>query len=271
MTTLRPLIYGRGYIGRALQSALGGSFGRARIEDQATVRSELQALGSGLVINAAGITGRPNIDSLERDPEGCYRANVLGPAVLAEECRRAGAHLVHIGSGCIFEGGPIDESSSPNPRSTYARSKAAADAALLTMPSVAVVRIRMPIGPRPDPRNLIDKLVAYTRVMGDEPNSVTVLADLALAVRWVAESRGAGAYHAVNEGPVTHRQILDLYRRHVDANHHNEWLTKAELSEITAAPRSNAVLLNTRMPPLRNALAAIEDCMRERARPVAAQ
>jgi 3,5-epimerase/4-reductase len=262
---MKLLIYGRGYIGRALRAGLGGAFGSARVDDQSGLRAELAALAPECIINAAGLTGRPNIDALESQPENCYQANVLGPAVLAEECRRAGVHLIHIGSGCLFDGGPFDEAATPAPRSTYARSKAAADAALMMLPDVAIVRIRMPIGPVPDPRNLIDKLVSYPRVMGDVPNSVTVLRDLVDAVTWVARSRGSGIYHAVNEGPVTHRQILELYRQHVDASHRNEWLSESDLQGIVAARRSNAVLLNTRMPALRDARVAIEDCLRDRA------
>lgn len=260
------LIYGRGYIGSFLQSKLADAhFGMARIHRQGYVREELDQgrFQPRVVVNAAGATGRPNIDALESQPALCFQSNVLGPVMLAETCAAMGIHLVHIGSGCIFDGGPIDETTMPLPRSVYARSKAAADIALQTMPGVAIIRIRMPLGGVPSPRNLIDKLLGYPRVMGDVLNSITVLDDLAKAVAWVIDTKGSGVYHAVNEGPITHRQILNCYS-HLVKKHSCEWITEADLGKLTVAPRSNAILLNTRLPPLRDSIEAVEACMQER-------
>ena len=57
-----------------------------------------------VVINCAGKTGRPNVDWCDAHPDETLRVNVTGAITLLEECRRLGIYLVHLSSGCIYEG-----------------------------------------------------------------------------------------------------------------------------------------------------------------------
>ena len=153
-----------------------------------------------VVINATGKTGRPNVDWCEEHREMTLQSNVIGALNVAVSCAALGAHLVHLGSGCVFNGpapsspsrrrgceacgyagfvthgSGIDRVPVPcssccgwreddyaNPEGFYARTKYATDLVLEKMPHVAIVRLRMPIDGTPHPRNLITKLAGQTR------------------------------------------------------------------------------------------------------------
>ena len=84
---VRILVTGSGgQLGRALTSALSGHdvVGTPRasldVAELARVRAALDAARPGLVINAAAWT---DVDGAERDPDGAFRANALGPENLA--------------------------------------------------------------------------------------------------------------------------------------------------------------------------------------------
>ena len=74
------------------------------ITDRASVVRVLDSIRPSVVINAAGKTGRPNVDWCEFNRIQTFRSNTLGPIILQEECIRRDIYFVHIGSGCIFDG-----------------------------------------------------------------------------------------------------------------------------------------------------------------------
>ena len=122
------------------------------------------------MINAAGKTGRPNVDWCESHQEETYRANVVGALTLAEACSEASVYLLHLGSGCIFYGpspspGGWLEDDHANPSAFYSRTKYAADLVLSRLPGVGIARLRMPIDEVPGQRNLITKLARYSEVI----------------------------------------------------------------------------------------------------------
>ena len=95
---------------------------------------------SRVVINAAGKTGRPNVDWCEVNRVETYRSNVIGALQVAEAAAAAGAHLIHIGSGCVFYGpcphreAGWGEEDAAHPVSYYSRTKYAADSRALWAP-----------------------------------------------------------------------------------------------------------------------------------------
>lgn len=76
------------------------------------------------VVNCAGITGQANC---HKDIYMTWQANVIGVAMLAEECRKRGLVLVHPSSVVVFDGRQsYAESASPTPLpgNPYAQTKA---------------------------------------------------------------------------------------------------------------------------------------------------
>lgn len=236
-----------------------------------------------VAVNAAGKTGKPNVDWCDRHPAETLRSNVDGAVALASACAELGVHLIHLGSGCIFYGrspnvvwtidendkkGALDigwrESDLPNPISLYSKTKWSADQALMYMPHVAILRLRMPIDSAPHARNLITKLAGYPSVI-DVTNSVTVVDDLIDVVRQVAERRLSGIFHAVNPGAISHREILALYRELVDPGHRTEFIPESTLVArgLAAKPRSNCVLADTRLAAAGIKMRPIQEALRD--------
>jgi 3,5-epimerase/4-reductase len=246
------------------------------ITDRVAVAAVLKVHRPASVVNAAGKTGHPNVDWCESHPIETMRSNVVGPAVLAEACAEFGAHLLHLGSGCIFYGpspspGGWREDDFANPSAFYSRTKYAADLVLSLLPNVAIVRLRMPIDTAPGPRNLITKLARYAQVV-DVENSVTIVPDLVGVVEALVERKATGIFHATNPGPMRHSQLLALYREFVDPSHQFTLIREEELVNrgLAVRARSNCILASDRLEALgihmRPSEAALQEIFPEYAR-----
>lgn len=209
------------------------------------------------IINTIGYCGENTIDDCVADGNRrhkTYNSNLIIPTMLAQECEFLGVRLIHIGSGCIFNGeskhisvsldGPRDngwqETDPANPVSFYSRTKYACDLAIGSLSNVCVLRIRMPVSSKRSPRNLINKLINYKRVV-EEPNSMTFMADLVRAVDWFIANDKRGIYHIAHPQAIKHSEILDEYRKH-NPDHRYEQITVDELNGIVKEPRSNCLL-----------------------------
>jgi dTDP-4-dehydrorhamnose reductase len=232
------------------------------IPDDVAIRFMLKAYKPDVLINCIGKTGRPNVDWCEDNKAETYMANVTLPAILASECEKLGIHLIHIGSGCIFFGDsprvscplnndrdyfPIPDSGwkeddFANPKSYYSQTKYAADLTIGSMSNVTVLRIRMPISTKNDPRNFINKVRNYSQVI-DIPNSMTLMDDLVRCVDWAAKENKIGIYHVTNAQPITAAQVMREFQKYQPL-HKFEVIDEGELDKLTLAKRSNC-LLNT--------------------------
>ena len=180
----KVLIFGaRGWLAKRFAGVLpGATLTAVNIADPSQVDSILGSVRPDVIINAAGKTGRPNIDWCETNRARTFLSNVTGPLVLAEACARRRIHMVPLSSGCIFDGespspGGWTETDVPNPVSYYSETKVQAEFRLLDRPgNILIVRLRMPIDGQPGQRNLITKLAGYPKVI-DVANSVTVVDD----------------------------------------------------------------------------------------------
>ena len=254
MTTV---VFGAGFLGQRFARELpDATLSHVDVTDRDAVAGAIREARADVVINAAGKTGRPNVDWCETHREDTWRSNVLGALVLAEACEVAGAFLLHVGSGCVFYGpsprpGGWREDDPANPVSYYSRSKYAADLLLAPRSDVAVLRIRMPVDAAVHPRNLITKLAGYPQVI-DVENSITVIDDLVGVIAALARRRVGGGFHATNPGTVRHRDLLALYRQRVDPTHRCALIEEDELVArgLATAPRSNCVLASARLGAL---------------------
>jgi dTDP-4-dehydrorhamnose reductase len=272
------VILGAGALGHRLAAAFPGSLLLSTdITDPYALAEAFREHKPGVVINAAGKSGKPNVDWCETHKVATYASNVIGPLRLAEAAGAAGAYLVHIGSGCIFYGpcphhaGGWREDDPANPSAFYSRTKYAADLVLSQLPATCVARIRMPIDHTPGPRNLITKLAKYREVI-DVANSVTVVDDLVFALRRLIEIRAEGVFHVTNPGLMRHKELLVLYRELVDPSHTTTFIKEEELVQLGLAQkaRSNAELASPRLEALGIRLRPIDEALRDTMRAYAA-
>ncbi|HEY3821717.1 MAG TPA: sugar nucleotide-binding protein [Polyangiaceae bacterium] len=264
------VVFGPGFLGHRLAREIPGAvLSRADVTDKAAVLAALREARPEAVVNAAGKTGRPNVDWCESHQTETYRANVLGALILAEACSELGIHLVHLASGCIFYGpspspGGWLEDDHANPTAFYSRTKYAADLVLSRLPGVAVARLRMPIDDAPGTRNLITKLAAYPEVI-DVENSVTVVADLVAVIGRLLSARATGVFHVVNPGTMRHRDLLALYREIVDPAHRYNLIAEGELLArgLAVKARSNCILQSPRLAALGITMRPIGEALRD--------
>jgi 3,5-epimerase/4-reductase len=214
-----------------------------------SIKDVLSKYSPKVIVNCAGYTGKPgNVDNCEINKKKTSADNVALPVLLSTACEELGIRMVNINSGCIFYGksshedGKWKETDFANPVSHYSKSKWACDLAIGGLPHVTTLRIRMPISVKNNPRNLINKLLAYPAVI-DIENSMTFLDDLTRVVDWVIKENKSGIYHVTNSEPLTSAMILREYQKHVPS-HKFGILTLDEMQKTVIAVRSNC-LLNT--------------------------
>jgi dTDP-4-dehydrorhamnose reductase len=263
---MKYVIFGNGYLGNKFKHALGD---RAElvitdIANITDVRDTLSNIQPDVVINCAGVTGSPNIDWCESHKDETMYANVTGPLVLARVCADLGVFMVHLGSGCIYQGdnhgNGFSEDDVPSIEtlpSFYSYTKYMSEHLLKQFP-ILQCRLRMPLDSEKNPRNFITKITTYEKVIS-EPNSVTVIEDLIRAVLQLIDQRKTGIYNITNPGTITHKEILDLYTQIVDPTFSYTLIPTDALH--TCAGRSNCVLNTDKlagagvmMTPIREAI-----------------
>jgi dTDP-4-dehydrorhamnose reductase len=246
---MKYLIFGKdGWLANKLKIYLGDAIvSDVDALDLPAIRRELAEKKPEVVINAAGITGRPNIDWCEDHRAETVAGNVTVPLNILEACQENGLYMVHFGSGCIFQGnGPDDkgfkEDDEASPPSFYSWTKFWADSILRHFP-VLILRLRMPIDVEPNPRNLINKLIKYTQVW-DPQNSLTVIPDLLEVVKVLSDKKKTGIYHVANPGTISPADIVELYQKIVDPGHKFEKISVEDLYSrgLAKAERSNTIL-----------------------------
>ena len=244
---MKVLILGsKGFLGTYFMDLFPGAIGeRVDITDATAVASALDTHQPDIVINAAGKTGRPNVDWCEDNKEETFASNVAGPLIILDACKERSIYWVHLGAGCIYAGDNggegFTEEDEPNfTGSYYAKTKAEIDQKLLHEP-VLNLRIRMPFDDSDNPRNLINKIAKYDRVL-DVQNSITYIPDFLEAAMKLIESRTVGTFNIVNPGTTSPYDIMVKYKEVVDPTKEFERLVLEDLSEVAKAPRSNCVL-----------------------------
>jgi 3,5-epimerase/4-reductase len=152
------------------------------------VLAEVEKYKPTHILNAAGVTGRPNVDWCEDHKAETNRSNVIGCLTIADICELKQIHHLLYATGCIFEyddkhtigGTPFTEEDKPNFfGSYYSYTKALVEGLLAVYTMTCTLRVRMPISDDLSPRNFVTKIVKYDRVV-NVPNSMTGIIHLQL-------------------------------------------------------------------------------------------
>lgn len=278
------LLGGSGYVGQAYQRLFareGLAFrnvARRDVDysDTAALTTLLRDTGATFLINAAGYTGKPNVDACESDKAACLFGNAVLPGRIQAACEAAGTPWGHVSSGCIFAGerpggGGWKEEDAPNFSfrtnhcSFYSGTKALGEETLAGAENLYVWRLRIPFSEVDSARNYLSKLLRYARLL-EATNSLSHLDEFCWATYQCWAKRAPfGTYNVTNPGQVTTREVVDLLQGSGVAEgkafdffeDEDEFMTKA-----AKTPRSNCVLDTTKleaagihMTPVHEALA----------------
>ncbi|CAN1179309.1 Trifunctional UDP-glucose 4,6-dehydratase/UDP-4-keto-6-deoxy-D-glucose 3,5-epimerase/UDP-4-keto-L-rhamnose-reductase RHM1 [Linum perenne] len=249
------LIYGRtGWIGGLLgklceKQGIPYDYGKGRLEDRSSLVADIVSVKPTHVFNAAGVTGRPNVDWCESHKPETIRTNVAGTLTLADVCREHNLLMINYATGCIFEynathkegsGIGFKEEDTPNFfGSFYSKTKAMVEELLKEYDNVCTLRVRMPISSDlNNPRNFITKISRYSKVV-NIPNSMTILDELLPISIEMAKRNLKGIWNFTNPGVVSHNEILEMYKKYIDPKFTWSNFTVEEQAKVIVAARSN--------------------------------
>lgn len=226
------------------------------MQNREAVAAELDKIKPTHVLNAAGITGRPNIDWCETNKPETIRTNVIGTLNLADLCLERDIHCTVYATGCIFvydekhpEGSGIGFTEEDEPNfdgSFYSQTKGYMEPMLKEFPNCLILRVRMPISDDLIHRSFVTKIVKYERVV-NIPNSMTILTEMLPASLAMAKAGLTGVYNFTNPGVISHNEVLDLYTKYIDPTYAYKNFTVEEQAKVIAAPRSNNELDTTKL------------------------
>jgi dTDP-4-dehydrorhamnose reductase len=262
------LLGGSGYVGQAYQALLSRkgirfrNVRRAELDysDGELLRSALRQDRPEFLINAAGYTGKPNVDACELHKHECLFGNAVLPGIIAEACVAAGVPWGHVSSGCIFTGARPDgtgftEADPPNFTfrtnncSFYSGSKALGEEVLAGKPGVYSWRLRIPFNNVDSPRNYLTKLMRYQRLL-DATNSISQLDEFCAATFACWEKRVPfGTYNVTNPGQVTTREVVDLIRKSGVCSKDFVFFRNEDefMHQAAKTPRSNCVMDSSKL------------------------
>lgn len=281
------ILGGSGYVGQAYQEMFRErgidfiSLARSELDytDTASLMLYLREMKPKFLINAAGYTGKPNVDACEKDKANCLFGNALLPSRIAEACAATNIPWGHVSSGCIFTGSRPDgsgftEGDEPNFTfrqnncSFYSGTKALGEELLQKYDNVYIWRLRIPFNNKDNPRNYITKLLRYENLL-QATNSISHLNEFTAATFACWEKQvPCGTYNIINPGEITTRQMVELIKAtEVSNKDFNFFANEAEFMQNSAiAPRSNCTLdsskltsVGIKMTPV---IECVENCLR---------
>lgn len=223
---------------------------QSRLENRHDIINEIEKEQPDFIINAAGITGRPNVDWCEEHKQETIRTNVIGTLNIIDITFIYNIHLTNISTGCIyaydeqhpiFSGIGFREEETPNfTGSFYSRTKIQMEKILIEYPHVLNLRIKMPVSKELN-KGFIGKILTYQKVV-NIPNSLSVLEELLpIAIDMTLQEK-KGVYNFVNPGTISHNEILDLYKLYLNPSFTYENFSIEEHDKILKAKRANAEL-----------------------------
>jgi dTDP-4-dehydrorhamnose reductase len=262
------LLGGSGYVGAAYQALLlrkGIPFRNLRRAEldytsPPILTAALRHDRPQFLINAAGYTGKPNVDACELHKDECLFGNGVLPGIIAQACTDAGIPWGHVSSGCIYTGARttgagFTEKDTPNFSfrtnncSFYSGTKALGEEVLAGRTDVYIWRLRIPFNEVDNPRNYLTKLMRYSTLL-DAANSISQLDEFVAATFACWEKRVPfGIYNVTNPGHITTREVVDIIRKTGVSQKDFKFFTdEAEFMQTAAkTPRSNCVMDSSKL------------------------
>jgi dTDP-4-dehydrorhamnose reductase len=243
--------------------------------DASVLRDWMRVERPRFLINAAGYTGKPNVDACEHNKAECLMGNAVLPGRIREVCEEMGVPWGHVSSGCTFSGRRPDgggwlETDSPNfsfrspPCSFYSGTKALGEEVLYGASDCYVWRLRIPFNHENTSRNYLRKLLNYDRLHEAE-NSVSHLDEFVEAcLDCFEKGLEYGIYNMTNPGAVTTRQVTEWMLEEGVTTKEFDFFDDEEafMQDAAATPRSNCVLDSSKLEAAGIFLRPVEEAIR---------
>jgi dTDP-4-dehydrorhamnose reductase len=239
------------------------------------LRQYIRELGGiDFLINAAGFTGKPNVEQCEIKREETLQGNLLLPQMLSHLAAVENFRWLQIGTGCIYNGdnggNGFTEEDEPNFSfkynncSFYSGVKAVAEAYLREDPRCYLARLRIPFDENNGPRNYITKLLTYRKTY-DNINSISHIGDFVRTCLDLYERDcPTGIYNITNEGAISTRQVVQMIQEILNTDREFEYFADdEEFYRVAKTPRSNCVLNVNKLASVGLAIRPVRDALKE--------
>ena len=207
-----------GQLGRAIQKEYGDSvefirtdfadmdgITRLDISNIDDVMAMCREVKPDSIINCAAMT---NVDGCEKNLDGAYTANAIGPRNLAIASHEIGAKLIHISTDYVFSGETSDhprtEFDEVGPISAYGHTKLAGENFVRQFADrYFILRTAWMYG---DGKNFVKTMLGLAdthdevTVVNDQVGTPTSAVELSKMIRFMENTESYGLYHATCEG-----------------------------------------------------------------------
>lgn len=227
------------------------------------------------VINAAGYTGKPNVDACELDKESTIHGNIVWPQILTDWCILNDIQLGHVSSGCIYSGRrvngePFTEEDIPNfsfvqnNSSFYSGTKAIAEKIISKWSKNYIWRLRIPFEENNNSRNYISKMLKYDKLLQAE-NSISNKQEFVSAcIQTIIDKVPYGIYNITNTGYITTDLLVEKLKKTVAKDKNFTLINEEELYKNYAkTPRSNCVMSNNKLLSTGIKMSSVEDALND--------
>lgn len=264
---------------RGLKKLRTASKNEIDITDKGQVEQKIKELKPEVIINAAAYNAVDKCDESQEQFEIAKKINGLAVGYLADVCQQIDATLVHYSTNYVFAGSKkegYNESDESNPINKYSETKLLGEQKILRCDKLKyyIIRTSRLFGQKGKSEmakdnffNIMLKMAEAQddiRVVDDELSSFTYTPDLAQATKNLLEQKHEyGIYHIVNEGSATWYEAAKVLFDILDKDVKLIRINSAELRRPAKRPRYS-VLLNTKLPSLRNWQEALKEYLNKK-------
>jgi dTDP-4-dehydrorhamnose reductase len=225
---------------------------REEYSDFQTLRTFLFDNQPELLINCAAFVTKPSVDLCEDHKYETLMGNLVLPATITHACRATHTPLLHVSTGCLFNGenGGKGYSETDVPHLTfntgagyYVGSKEAAEHVVREYDNAYICRIRIPFDHIDNDRNYLSKLQRFDKVYNGR-NSLAHRGDFVKACLDLFQMGAPyGTYNVVNVGSVSAQEICIMIRLILKREKPFEYWDEREfMTNVARTIKSNCTL-----------------------------
>ena len=204
-----------------------------------------------VVINCAAFVKDGAVDNCEDWKYETLAGNLAFPVMLAEECERAKATLLHVSTGCLFNGsnggGGWSETDEPELSfktkcGIYVGSKELAERLIRPYEKHYICRIRLPFDQYDWHRNYLSKLMRYPKAVR-ATNSLSHRGDFVSACLDLLKIGAPfGTYNVTNPGSICSTEICAKLKHKGLKKEFEFWDDDEFARTVARTPKSNCIL-----------------------------
>jgi dTDP-4-dehydrorhamnose reductase len=243
---VKKLIFGNGKVANVIKDKKSVILTKEQcdVSDYDAVRRAFEIHTPDVAINCAAIT---NLEKCEELKKRSYAVNTLGPLNLLEASIEKNVKLVHISSGCLFDGNDriSTEDSIPEPAVWYTRTKTWADEYIINRGynNFLILRPRQLIASFKHPGNVLTKFAKLDSIGAiQEPNSVTGIEDFSEMIEHLIDIDATGVFNCCNEGTITPYDIAMAVKEGINPELQVRAISYSELLSLLPNRRVNTIL-----------------------------